>query len=272
MKRNADKRLNSIDPLNRYLIGVIDLQSNLAVRATGGNRDQYQATQFFRSSDKAPIEIDGDYLKLIRCYRSVGIKTLYAADLDALQHHPCQRTAIETIVLAMDGNGELLLDLGICQQRWESDGDWIGKITRHHPNVTLIIATESAENAAVLRKVIECIGHQQVAVSFDYKSACWCSTTSTEQQWFTACQREQVATVIGLDLAAVGGESIGATVALCKKIRQRLPQVRYITGGGIRSTSDAMRLIEAGADELLVASLFTSHSGSENNDSTLTMA
>lgn len=245
------------DDLTRRFIGVIDLQSGLAVHAVAGNRREYRATRTFTAQGDREIKIDGDFLKLIRCYQSTGIQSLYVADLNALQHASCQFEAIEKIAQAANSKGGLFLDLGICQHRWATDRGWIEEMLSRNPSITLVVATESAESPAMLGQVISRVGHRQVAVSFDYRSGQWCNPSTSDQQWFVACQREQIETVIGLDLATVGGKSVEATEKLCRQIRSRLPEAYTITGGGIRSESDAQRLVDAGADGLLVASLYT---------------
>ena len=252
------RHVNQHHQLTQRLIGVIDLQAGLAVRGVGGNRERYRPAQSFRVPGKQRVVVDGDYLKLIQSYRAAGIESFYLADLDAIEQEPCQRSHVEQIVHAVGPTTRVLMDLGITDHRLELDGRWIDELIHKNRNITLVIATECAPGPAILDQVIRRIGRKQLAVSFDYKAAQWCSSTTTDRQWISVCQHRKIETVIGLDLAAVGGDSIESTAALCRRIRSRLPNVCYITGGGIRCAADIQRLIDDGADELLVASLFVS--------------
>lgn len=251
--------MNQLQKLTQRLIGVIDLQGGLSVRGSGGNRQQYRPTQVFKAPGQQDgVSIDGNSLRLTQCYRSAGIQSFYLADLDAIEQQSCQRSQIEQIVHAVGPTHRVLIDLGITDHRMEMDGRWIDELIQQNQNVTLVVATECARGPAILDPLIRRIGLTRLAVSFDYKSAEWCHGATTERQWVSVCQNRKVETIIGLDLAAVGGDSIEPTAALCRRIRSWLPDVRYITGGGIRSGADVRRLFDQGADELLVASLFVS--------------
>ncbi|MDV6032330.1 MAG: hypothetical protein F9B45_20035 [Phycisphaera sp. RhM] len=243
-------------------VGVVDLQDGLAVHGVGGQRDQYLPVSTFQTAGQPSLRIDGDACRLIDGYRGVGIGSLYVADLDGIRRDRWQRSLIETIVHCApaandsDRHGRLFLDLGlraaVAPARW----DWMKSLVRSNPRIVLILATECADDVSLLGDVLSRVPRHQVAVSFDYRDGRWLSASTSEEAWFEACRRAAIATVIGLDLASVGGTSIGRTLELCKRIRCQLPQPRYVTGGGIRSAGDARCLLDAGADQLLVASLF----------------
>ena len=243
------------------MVGVIDLQGGCAVHGIAGNRNEYRVTDYFHDTNGARILIDGDYRRLVDCYRDVGIDSLYVADLDGIRLGRWQRQHVEWIVRSMETQGRLLLDLGFNEQPSRADWDWIHGLVKGRSNLTLVVATECAADATLLGDLIRHVPREQAAVSFDYKDSRWMSTAATEDDWIAACRRHKIATVIGLDLAAVGGTSIEPTLALCHRLRASLPQTRYITGGGIRTDFDARQLFQAGADELLVASWFTGRRG-----------
>ncbi|QDV44951.1 Histidine biosynthesis protein [Stieleria neptunia] len=241
---------------------MIDLQDGLAVHGVGGRRDQYLPVMTFQTSGRSALRIDGDACRLIDAYHSVGIGSLYVADLDGIRRDRCQQSLIESIAhhawaaADSDRRGTLFLDLGlrdaVTPQRW----NWIESLARNHPRAVVILATECADDVSLLDDVLSRVPRDQVAVSFDYQDGRWLSASTSEEAWLDACGRNAVSTVIGLDLASVGGTSIGRTLELCKRMRRPLPQPRYVTGGGIRSAGDAQRLLDAGADQLLVASLY----------------
>lgn len=228
------------------------------MHGVGGLRHQYQPTQTFRLASGDCVPIHGDCHRLIDCYRSVGIASLYVADLDGIQLGRWQRGLVESIVADLTPAAKLLVDLGFSHSIKPSDWNWVQALALEHPNVSVVIATECAADVSVLKKAIERMPCCQVAVSFDYKNSRWLSKSTSPQQWVDACRKESIETAIGLDLAAVGSQSIQLTLSLCKRLCRDLAVPRYITGGGIRNGEDAMRLIEAGAESLLVASLFAS--------------
>ncbi|MCS7467981.1 HisA/HisF-related TIM barrel protein [Stieleria sp. ICT_E10.1] len=243
-------------------VGVVDLQAGLAVHGVGGQRDLYRPVSTFQAADMSSLRIDGDVCRLIDGYHGVGIGSLYVADLDGIRCGRWQQSLIEAIVDRAeaaddsDRRGAVFLDLGlraaVTSQRW----NWVESLVRNHPRVVVILATECADDVSLLDDTLSRVPRDQVAVSFDYQGGRWLSASTSETAWLEACRRAAIATVVGLDLASVGGTSIERTLELCKRIRRQLPQPRYVTGGGVRSADDAQCLLDAGADQLLVASLF----------------
>ena len=63
--------------------------------------------------------------------------------------------------------------------------------------------------------------------------------------------------LIVLDVAAVGVGAGVPTEALCQKLRTRFPELRLITGGGVRNVADLRRLERLGVEGVLVASAAT---------------
>jgi phosphoribosylformimino-5-aminoimidazole carboxamide ribotide isomerase len=61
-------------------------------------------------------------------------------------------------------------------------------------------------------------------------------------------------TLIVLDLAKVGTGGGPVTAEVCAAVREALPAVELITGGGVRNWDDVKRLEDAGTDAVLVAS------------------
>jgi uncharacterized protein related to proFAR isomerase len=194
---------------------------------------------------------------LIDCYRQVGIGSLYVADLDGIVDGRWQRREVEAIMQSWDPAGRLLIDLGFRGRHTPAEWDWARSLVQDRVNAMLVVASECATNPEMIEELVRHVPREQVAVGLDYQDSRWISETATERQWFTACREQRIGTVLGLDLAAIGGTSVEPTLSLCRRIRAQLPSVHYITGGGIRNQADASRLIRAGADELLVASWFS---------------
>ena len=240
--------------LRSAFVGVIDLQDGRAVHGIGGQRDRYRPTRFFYRRGQSRVPIDGDSCRLAACYRQVGVTSLYVADLDGIRTGRWQTASIDSVV--RHAVGPVFLDLGQLVPMSPRRRRWIESLLSDHLNVTLVVATECAPSVAVLDELTDHISHQRIAVSFDYRDARWMSQSTSPSEWIDACRRKEIATTIGLDLSAVGGVCVEQTEALCRRLRSQLPTARYITGGGIRSDADALRLLHAGADALLVASLF----------------
>lgn len=238
------------------LIGVIDLQGGQAVHGVAGNRDHYLPTERFFPPDGESIAIEGDARRLAEEYQNIGMRSLYVADLDGIRNNRWQTERIGQIIDVLRDDITLLIDLGMRHPMTAQDWSWIESVSATHPNVRFVVATETVRSLSLLSELILCVGRERVAVSFDYMRSTWLSRWASETQWIATCVQRQVRTVIGLDLAAVGGTSVSATETLCHRLRPLLPDARFITGGGIRSESDARQLVEAGADGLLVASWF----------------
>ena len=239
------------------MVGVIDLVDGKAVHGVGGIRHQYQPTRRFGLSESESVAIDGDFLRLIECYQAVDIGSLYVADLNGIQSGRCQRDAIESIAEKTSTQASLLVDPGLSHSFSGSDWSWLQALATRYPHVDIVVATECANDVSILSLATDCLPRNRVAVSFDYKESQWLSTTTSPREWIDTCIREEIATIIGLDLAAVGSSSIKLTLSLCEFLCNALPGKRYLTGGGIRSEVDARQLVQCGADGLLVASAFT---------------
>jgi phosphoribosylformimino-5-aminoimidazole carboxamide ribotide isomerase len=59
--------------------------------------------------------------------------------------------------------------------------------------------------------------------------------------------------MIVLDVAAVGTGRGVPTLPLCRELAARFPQLRLITGGGLRTTQDLLALNGEPLDAVLVA-------------------
>ena len=60
--------------------------------------------------------------------------------------------------------------------------------------------------------------------------------------------------MIVLDLAGVGVDAGVSTVPLCRRLHRSFPQLRLITGGGVRSVDDLRELQGLGIEGVLAAS------------------
>ena len=60
--------------------------------------------------------------------------------------------------------------------------------------------------------------------------------------------------LIVLDLASVGVGRGPSVLGLCQRLRARHPDIQLISGGGVRTITDARSLLAAGCNSVLVAS------------------
>lgn len=236
------------------LVGVIDLQCGQCVRAAGGDRAAYQPVSWFSDSSGLRRKVDGDATVLVNGYRSAGIQTLYIADLDALQGSAVQENALGRIFHAAHSLS-VFVDLGLTRATLTPFLRGVHREFRGHP-IRWVVATETAEDPELLSMLIEHLTVDELAVSFDFRQGEFLSMSADLDAWIEASHRVGVNAVITLDLAAVGGTDLFKTESICRTIRQGLPDVALICGGGVRDEEDAERLRDAGANKILVASAF----------------
>ena len=247
------------DPyLLQRCIGVIDLQNGKAVRAVAGKRDRYEPVRSFRQRDGKPRVVAGDPQSLLHCYLEAGVESIYVADLNAIRFATPQRTLLESLLHshANCSGGMFLFDIGVNGFETVSQIERINRWLSVHPHARLVIGCESAQGAEATLQHLCDIPFHRLAVSFDFQGGGWMSDESVPDEWAMACRKHNIDTVIGLDLAAVGGESISQTAAVCRFLSTQVPNATRISGGRIRNAIDARRLLDEGADRLLVASLF----------------
>lgn len=158
-----------------------------------------------------------------------------------------------SLLKALPEDFGVMLDVGL---REASDFKSLG-LEPPQSKVTIVIASESAPSVSLIEAVRTAHPNQPLAVSLDFHQGQWISDRTRESDWFAACRDQPVDSVVALDLAAVGCRCCGRTRSLCHRVRESLPGVPLVTGGGIRTPSDADQLFAAGANGLLVSSLFT---------------
>ena len=90
------------------LIPVIDLLNGQAVHAVGGRRAHYQPLQSILHASSEPIP-------LVRlCRESLGLQTLYLADLDAIGGRPPR---LDIARESLKSGVHLWIDAGVCDAR-----------------------------------------------------------------------------------------------------------------------------------------------------------
>ncbi|MDM4016649.1 HisA/HisF-related TIM barrel protein [Roseiconus lacunae] len=243
------------------LVGVIDLKRGQAVHAVAGRRDRYQPTRQFYYPDGNKVSIDGDAALLAQQYCRVGIAAIYVADLDAICGGALQDNTLEEIITAvsrMSSSGvSYRIDAGLGQADDQIKAERLAVLLAGVSNWRVFVATEAAVDTSVLETLTDVLGKSHVGVSLDFAAGQWLSPRTTPRRWIDAINALEIEAVITLDLTSVGSGDPRRTIDLIKRVRGDLPQVQLTSGGGVRAEPDARRLRDAGADEVMVASLFT---------------
>ncbi len=234
------------------VIGVVDLAAGRAVHARGGLRDRYAPVLAVAGS---PIE-PGGALALARVYVDrLGVTELYVADLDAIQGGRSHDILVADVAAL---GAPLWLDGGV------SSAD------RAHHALSLgaarvIVGLETLSSFGALKTICEAVGGDRVAFSLDLRDGepvvsprapieTMSETVMSRRTWRPRARRTRVlGRLIVIDLARVG-TGAGLDLALISRVREAVPGVMLVAGGGVRGLEDVRRLADAGCDGALVAS------------------
>ena len=238
------------------LIGVIDLKTGRAVRAIAGKRESYASFEAFLSPSGLAQRIDGDAVKLAACFARSGIQSLYIADLDAIQGRARQIDLIEIVLAKTPTVNRVFLDLGIRGDETRSERDAIARLVQENQRVHVIVATETLVDLNQAMDRFAFVFPHRIALSLDYRNGNWVSRRVSEAACIDWVNESKIAAVVALDIAGVGTSSLDRTRELCKRLRHRIREAEFITGGGIETAGDIDLLRRLGADHFLVASMF----------------
>lgn len=223
-------------------LGVIDVRSGRAVHAIAGRRAEYRPLRITACPDADP-------LRLAWHYHRIGVDGLYVADLDRIvDRSPASQAAV--LRLAEVGL-PLWLDAGIG-----SAEEFAAFVPAGHDAVG-IVATETLRNFADLRRIVRSVAEpRQLAVSLDLRG----ERVVADCAELAGCEpleaAERIASqgverMIVLDVARVGSVAGPSTAGLCQRLKQRMPNLRIVSGGGVRGPDDAQALTDAGCQHVL---------------------
>jgi phosphoribosylformimino-5-aminoimidazole carboxamide ribotide isomerase len=228
------------------IVGVVDLMGGQAVHARAGRRDQYAPVEHVAGRSFAP----GDALSLAREYvDTLRVDDLYVADLDAIVTGRAPSPVIETLAAL---GVPLWLDAGVSSVNAAARALDAGA-TR------VIIGLETLSSIDILGRISESVGGQRIAFSLDLRNGEPITVESAAHRNMSADAIARAAADAGvramtiIDLARVGiGD--GPDLAAISRIRDAVPGVLLLAGGGVRGEDDLARLAAAGCDGALVAS------------------
>jgi phosphoribosylformimino-5-aminoimidazole carboxamide ribotide isomerase len=216
------------------LIPVIDLKDGMVVHAREGRREDYRPVRSRLSPDAAPSKIVEALLALH------PFKTLYVADLDAIQRHGDNMESIRNIrrdfpVL------ELWADTGIndaaALARWLDAG--LGRP---------VIGSESLFDAGFVSVIREHCKHPSPVLSLDYQGDDFRGPPALlmhPERYWPQC-------VLAMNLHRVGSDK-GPDLALIVELAGRVPGCQVYAAGGVRSIEDLHQVKAAGAAGALLA-------------------
>ncbi len=224
------------------LIPVLDLQGGVVVRGVAGQRHTYRPLQSLLVDSCVPLEV-AEGLSLL-----CGHRALYIADLDALERDAPDWSTLQDLV---QGGFELLVDAGVREPAQACRLIDLG-VQR------VVVALETATGPDLLSEVLSHLGRERVTFSLDLKegrplhrSPLWSADPMTVGM--TAIE-QGITSLIVLDLSGVGVPGGVPTLPLCRELRERYPDLEFITGGGVRHADDLRALQAAGVDGVLIAS------------------
>ena len=227
------------------IVGVIDVSGGRAVHARGGNRSSYRPV-----AAVAGTAIDGDAVALARAYVALGIREVYVADLDALEHG-AQAMQSETLIRIARVGVPVWLDAGVSTIAAAQMALSVG--------ASIVVAgLETLESFDALRAICSAVGGSRVAFSLDLRegspivlpNVAHAATPPVELA--ARAGRAGARTVIVLDVARVG-TGAGIDLGLLASVRAAVPGVALFAGGGVKGASDLTAVAGTGCDGVLVA-------------------
>jgi phosphoribosylformimino-5-aminoimidazole carboxamide ribotide isomerase len=236
------------------VIGVLDLLQGRAVHARAGAREKY-APVASADSSFAP----GDALALAHEYiHRFGLTELYVADLDAILTASRQSSAPafqESLVAGVAALGaSLWLDAGTSSVADARRAIALGASP-------VVIGLETLASFDALQAICADVGRHRVAFSLDLRrgepvttSALAGAHKSPKEAASRLAARAADAGarhMCVIDLARVGlGE--GPDFETIAGVREAVPELTLVAGGGVRALDDLRQLAEAGCDGALV--------------------
>ncbi len=217
--------------------------NGLVVRGVAGRRNEYRPVQSRLAADPSPLGV-------ARAFRDqLGLSRFYLADLDGIQHG---RPRFDIHQSLAEEGFELLVDAGLR--------DVAGAGELFEAGAAAVIAgLETSDGPEHVRHLCTLFGTERIVFSLDLLNR---RLLNPAEGWRSDDPYEvaQIAidagvrNMIVLDLAGVGTGGGVPTAALCERLKLEFPELRLITGGGVRGIDDLQALGKIGVDGVLLAS------------------
>lgn len=215
------------------IIPVLDLSRGLVVHAKMGNRKNYLPINSHLCPSSNPIEI-------IKCFLNLyTFKSIYIADLDALQHQSENVDIIESICIVYP-KLEIWLDTGLS-------------LIKHYlenpksDSLRIILSTESIDSISTFISLMNNYAHHSFIFSIDYKSGAILGPRDlllAKEQWPTD--------ILILNLDHVGAKD-GINIPAQLNYHDLFQAHNTYYGGGIRNCNDLYKLKILGAAGALLS-------------------
>jgi len=219
------------------VIPVIDLLRGQVVRAVRGDRRNYQPIVSALCAGSDPLTVA--HALLARCQS----RSLYIADLDALQGGPRQVDLLQALLQALPAT-EMWVDAGFADAGQART--LRAQLGADAARVVPVFASESLPSRAALQACFAT--DARAALSLDRRdgqrldaAGCWDAPELWPQR------------VIVMTLERVGSDA-GPDLETIADVRRKAPSATVIGAGGIRHAADLEAAAAAGADAWLVAS------------------
>jgi phosphoribosylformimino-5-aminoimidazole carboxamide ribotide isomerase len=228
------------------IIPVIDVLNGIAVHAIRGERKRYQPLRSVLCKSADPLEI-------ALTFTSLGFKSLYLADLDAILGKSANFDMYREIIAKT--NLELMVDAGIADITKAKKALETGV-----PKI--IIGSETLSNLEFLNIAAKAFGEDKVIVSIDLKEGRMLSVSEAIKSMDALSFAQKLADIgisqiILLDLSRVGTEH-GINSAVLENILERT-SLEVFVGGGIKGIQELEQLREQGVSGALIATVL--HNG-----------
>jgi phosphoribosylformimino-5-aminoimidazole carboxamide ribotide isomerase len=235
------------------VIPVLDLMISQVVLAAQGDRETYQPVHSKLTHSSQPIDV----AKAI--FNQTGCDVLYLADIDSFNGASPNWNVYNDLLNAGFG---LWIDAN-----WVN-GDQYQKITekiQQRERLKIILSSETLANFTDMNLITKLIELNIVPIfSLDKKSGKLLAkpgnlANATSLELIQHAFAKGIQELILLDLESVG-TMIGCSNPeheiglLIQEIKQELPEIKIISGGGVRHANDIQTLLEIGCDHVLVAS------------------
>jgi phosphoribosylformimino-5-aminoimidazole carboxamide ribotide isomerase len=220
------------------VIPVLDIKNGLTVWAKMGFRESYKPIR----NSLCPFS---NPLAAVKKLSSLGFKTVYMADLDAILYGFLNTGLYKTL----SSEADLMVDPGV--KSFEEASKVIDSGVKK-----LIVATETLPRLEVAQSILKVYGCDRVVLSLDLKNREIISKIPklknlSPKECLEEFVRLGFKEAIVVDLAKVGSYS-GPDLELIGELKTK--HIRLIVGGGVRNLNDLLTLRDMGVEAALVSS------------------
>ena len=230
------------------ILPVLDLLGGKVVHGQAGQRSAYRALV----PESRPTHV---MRRLQKRYPSL-FDAFYLADLDALQGDQTQLEPMRRLLNELP-SVQMWVDAGFATA--SSLLRFIDALgSEFTARLIPIVASETLKSWEDLAAIVRRCGTRQVVFSLDLARG---RIRGGSKELAKTARNEIIERVVGvgitcvvvLDVASVGIRQGVSTLELCRQIHEQQRSLRILTGGGVRTVDDLLRVRNAGCTGALVA-------------------